>query len=70
MIILIAAPIANTAKQVDAEYVDITDTKYFIYNNAAQISMNCYHLYIVYYDTVGGNKSVVKTEWKFHQEIL
>lgn len=66
----LVGPVVNTALETDAEYIDVTETKYFIYNSTAQISMNCYHLYLVYYDTIGGSKKVVKTEWKFYQQVL
>ena len=66
----IAGKLVNTANKVDAEYIEVTDNKYFIHNYSANTSMNCHHMYFVFYDTIGGNRSVVATEWNFYQQVL
>lgn len=53
-----------------ADYIDISETKYFVHGAYAN-DMNCYHaLYTYYNKTASGGKNVIGNEWVYTQELI
>lgn len=62
--------IAQRARDCGADYIDISETKYFVHG-AYVNDMNCYHaLYTYYNKTSTGGKSIIKNEWVYTQELV
>lgn len=62
--------IAQYATSSGADYIDISETKYFVHGAYAN-DMNCYHaLYTYYNKTSTGGKNVIKNEWVYTQELV
>ena len=52
-------------------YVDVTEYKYFVQDYEYNVSSNCYHTYLVFYNYASnGQKQVVHAQWECHSEIL
>lgn len=66
----IITAIAQYAVDSGADYIDISETKYFVHG-AYVNDMNCYHsLYTYYNKTASGGTSVIRNEWVYTQELI
>lgn len=65
----IASQIAIAIGDPNCDYIDMSGTEYFITDNSGQ-NLNCIHMYLVFYDMVGGKKQITKTQWKFYQATI
>lgn len=62
--------IAQRAKDRGADYIDVSETKYFVHG-AYVNDMNCYHsLYTYYNKTASGGKNVIDNEWVYTQQLV
>ncbi len=66
----IITAIIQRAVDNGADYIDISETKYFVHGAYAN-DMNCYHaLYTYYNKTASGGKNVIGNEWVYSQELI
>lgn len=64
------ASIARYAASVKADYIDLTETKYFVHGAYAN-DMHCFHTYVEYYNiTSKGEKDILGTDWKYYQALI
>lgn len=57
--------------ELDADYVDVTEWKYFLYNYDTGVTMNCYHAYYKAYNINSIGETETVDAWNYyHQEIL
>lgn len=67
----VAMYIINSMGTFSCNYVDVTEYKYFVHDYEYNVSSNCYHTYLVFYNYASnGQKQVVHTQWKCHSEAL
>lgn len=62
--------IAQRILSSNAQYIDVVEYKYYLYNYSTQISMNCYHLYNTLYNI---NSSGVRTNvdaWNNYYQVI
>ena len=64
------ASIAKYATSVKADYIDLTETKYFVHGAYAN-DMHCFHTYVEYYNiTSKGEKDILGTDWEYYQALI
>ena len=67
---LVSSSIA-TWNSTNCEYVDFTESMYFVHDYTLGQSSNCYHIYVRYYNiTDTGAKQTVDAEWVCYEVIL
>lgn len=67
----VAMYIINSMGTFSYNYVDVTEYKYFVQDYEYNVSSNCYHTYLVFYNYAdNGQKQVVHTQWECHSETL
>lgn len=66
----IITALSQQAIDKGADYIDVSETKYFVHGAYAN-DMNCYHALYTYYNlTNTGSKSVIGNKWVYTQELV
>lgn len=67
----LAMYIINSMGTYSFNYVDVTEYKYFVQDYEYNVSSNCYHTYLVFYNYASnGQKQIVHAQWKCYSETL
>ena len=62
--------LVQLAMDKGADYIDVSETKYFVHGAYAN-DMNCYHAHYTYYNlTSTGSKSVIGDKSVYTQELV
>lgn len=61
----------NSMGTYSCNYVDVTEYKYFVQDYEYNVSSNCYHTYLVFYNYASnGQKQIVHSQWNCYSETL
>ena len=53
------------------EYIDVTESQYYVHDGAPNQDLECYHVYFVSYNrTSSGGRDVFDTQWEYYQYYI
>lgn len=53
------------------DYIDVTQTQYYVHNGAPNQDLECYHVYLESYNrTSSGGRDVFTSEWEYYQYYI